>query len=601
MLECLGTIRNYILMDESDDLEISGRDLDEALNIGNSRKKMTKDQQIYGIWAEESAESKPKITNSFINFSKKSDSMQKNYKIRPNQSVENFTSDDKHTRESSLKMLGMMGFKQGTGKGKRGLGILEPNQRNRKHINAQSEEEFGSWEKHTMGFGSKILQKMGFKQGQGLGKHGLGITEPVKAAPRQGKATLGAYGSEKPDTPQNIETKEQEPFINSDIKNVSKFPSWKKSGKCDQNYIKKTFAQLLSETQKKSLLFPEQSVKIVDMTGSETKVSFGYDSIQHSRQIVELVKHKNFDLPELYHNLLILVETTENSLKSNIKNVNLILLPPQLILKDVFEENIPTIDKAELFIAAFEEMHLPQYEDINLQGLIRIYFYPIIYSLIKSWDIFKKPLYLYEIFNRWRVFVNSCFTSGNQNMLGSNDPDQIFDRILTDLLIPRFSECLSAWNIPEYGPILNFLNEWKPLFSEKTWTYVQKALLTCILDYFEDWDPTPEGIPVHVWIQCYHDIFGSELEIVYKSILRKMMHFLRNWHPSNPYAISMLGPWKEILNVKKWYSGWKILFSDLINQPPVHFIFSQALELLEQSIKGIPLPPIKEYQPLPTN
>uniref|UniRef100_A0A6B2FVL1 Tuftelin-interacting protein 11 (Trinotate prediction) n=1 Tax=Myxobolus squamalis TaxID=59785 RepID=A0A6B2FVL1_MYXSQ len=310
-------------MEEYDDLEISDRDLDEAFNIGNSRKKMTKEQQIYGIWAEESAESKPKKYNNFVNFSKKSDSMHRIDKINPNPSLGDFGSYDKHINESALKMLGKMGLKQGQGLGKHGLGISTPDQRIRKHKNAQSEEEFGSWERHTMGFGSKILEKMGFKQGQGLGKHGLGITEPVKAVPRQGRATLGAYGNEKPDPLQNIESKEQEPSIGTKIKNDSKIQSWKKSGKFDQNYIKKTFAQLLNETQKKSLLFPEQSVKVVDMTGSETRVSFGYDSIQHGGQIADVAKHKNFDLPELYHNLLILVETTENSLKSNMKKVNI--------------------------------------------------------------------------------------------------------------------------------------------------------------------------------------------------------------------------------------------------------------------------------------
>ena len=41
--------------------------------------------------------------------------------------------------------------------------------------------KFGSWEKHTTGFGSKMLQKMGWKHGQGLGSSGEGIVNPVKA------------------------------------------------------------------------------------------------------------------------------------------------------------------------------------------------------------------------------------------------------------------------------------------------------------------------------------------------------------------------------------------------------------------------------------
>lgn len=43
------------------------------------------------------------------------------------------------------------------------------------------EKDFGRWEKHTTGFGSKMLTKMGWKSGMGLGSKGEGIVNPVKA------------------------------------------------------------------------------------------------------------------------------------------------------------------------------------------------------------------------------------------------------------------------------------------------------------------------------------------------------------------------------------------------------------------------------------
>ena len=43
------------------------------------------------------------------------------------------------------------------------------------------DREFGRWERHTTGFGSKMLSKMGWRQGTGLGSEGVGIVNPVKA------------------------------------------------------------------------------------------------------------------------------------------------------------------------------------------------------------------------------------------------------------------------------------------------------------------------------------------------------------------------------------------------------------------------------------
>ena len=53
--------------------------------------------------------------------------------------------------------------------------------------------EFGEWERHTRGIGAKLLQKMGYETGKGLGKNLQGRSTIVETQFRTGRQGIGAY------------------------------------------------------------------------------------------------------------------------------------------------------------------------------------------------------------------------------------------------------------------------------------------------------------------------------------------------------------------------------------------------------------------------
>ncbi|XP_062078274.1 uncharacterized protein LOC133782868 isoform X2 [Humulus lupulus] len=97
---------------------------------------------------------------------------------------------------------------------------------------------FGAFEVHTKGFGSKMMAKMGYVEGEGLGKDGQGIAKPIDVVKRPKSLGLGVEFSNTVDDPATsnlaasskpVKTKSQR--IEAFEKHTKRFGSLKKESK----------------------------------------------------------------------------------------------------------------------------------------------------------------------------------------------------------------------------------------------------------------------------------------------------------------------------------------------------------------------------------
>ncbi|KAI3790353.1 hypothetical protein L2E82_03328 [Cichorium intybus] len=126
-----------------------------------------------------------------------------------------------HTTGFGSRMMAKMGYVDGGGLGKDGRGISEPIQVIQRPkalgLGAENPEtapvdvrcnkltgessrgksgnaRLGSFEKHTKGFGSKVMGKMGYVEGMGLGRGSQGMVDPIVASRLPKSRGLGAKG-----------------------------------------------------------------------------------------------------------------------------------------------------------------------------------------------------------------------------------------------------------------------------------------------------------------------------------------------------------------------------------------------------------------------
>ena len=192
--------------EEIESFDISEQDLYGAFQPCQRRFKMSKNDQIYGVFNhEEDGDGPSKDYTAPVDFVKsavrqvgrKTGMAFKETKqnlVNVSESDEENGGEELSTGDevipSSLKRKqtsknSIGNFKDGPGHPKKG-----------KVKNRSKPESLGEWEKHTKGIGTKLLMQMGYEPGKGLGKSLQGRAAPVQVQLRRGRGAIGAYGPE---------------------------------------------------------------------------------------------------------------------------------------------------------------------------------------------------------------------------------------------------------------------------------------------------------------------------------------------------------------------------------------------------------------------
>ncbi|XP_034937559.1 tuftelin-interacting protein 11 [Chelonus insularis] len=635
---------------------MSEEEVDDYFFMNRPRRKFTKEQQMLGMWADDSDEEElparaptrvfnkgPKNYTAPVNFV--AGGIQQSGKPVEEKKDEEKKKDDDDDEESmdvmntssesdddNIKNMKPRSFAMRLeGEGIAGL------RKKRTPINpALMKTGVGSWEVHTKGIGAKLLLQMGFEPGKGLGKQLQGISAPVEAHLRKGRGAIGAYGPEK--VAKVPEKKDEDAEKEKEFK--AKLAHWRKT---DGNVKKKTKYTYRSADQvveegklKPGLKGPigndMSRVKVIDMTGPEQRVLSGYHAIAGQKRPEELITDidrkslTNFSLPELLHNLNLIVEMCEQNiiqndrrtrhlsdrvvaLEAEKKNMMKVITNHEKLI-DTLENVLTIVDKLmdnndemtlEETAVAFKKLQDGYYEEYKAYGLGELassLVVPKIKSCLSSWNPLIESSQHIHMIKEWKNILEV----GTDSLQPKNGMYP-YDQLIWNSWMPSIRGAVQEWICKQPDPLIELLENWMPLLPRWILDNILDLLILPKLTLeVEEWNPLTDTIPIHTWIHPWLPLMGNRMDIlIYPIIRRKLGSALGGWHPSDRSARLILEPWSEVFSkgdmeaflVKNILPKLQIVLSDFIINPhqqhldPWNWVYEWASLLPTHTMVGL--------------
>ncbi|KAF0922986.1 hypothetical protein E2562_002196 [Oryza meyeriana var. granulata] len=127
-----------------------------------------------------------------------------------------------------------------------------------------------------------------------------------------------------------------------------------------------------------------------------------------------------------------------------------------------------------------------------------------------------------------------------------------YDRLINDIVLETVKE--SSWNVIEPQPMLQFVNTWKDTLKPSTMGFIlEKIVMPKLVAAAEVWSPGWwSTVPANVWVSPWIPHLGhGRLQGVYKAIGRQLGVSMCKWGVThNDYCNAC--PWQEVFDTASW-------------------------------------------------
>jgi len=441
---------------------------------------------------------------------------------------------------------------------------------------------FAGFEKHGKGIGSKLLEKMGWTAGQGLGKNGGGVTKALEVKVRQKGQALQDTGEmvasnkeqikriqkkSKPDGTPLSEESESESDSESEEESqpkIDRTQNWKKQKKGPKPV--KAQYKTAAEVAQGSRDAPQKQ-KIVDMRGPQARVLVSLDGLD---------QRSSGSCPELRANIRCLVEEAEYDIQNSRRKLNQFEETTASLGRQRDQmtsrmhsqsKQLKSVGHLLAQIAKCSQkppLELPQLSD--LFQLLRKQF-PQEYRLFRLFRL-AVPVVLPKIRAAMREYdplgpqaaselkkvlapVAALLVQSDSGM--DEEAEQLVGLLLSDAIWPALRRPLTnSWDPKVPQPVVSVFRVLKQLVpAELLESSVDQLIWPRLRSLVDDWNPTKDTVRIDQWLLPWLDVAGLErLKVVFPTIRHKLSTALELWHPSDSSALALIAPWKKVFETE---------------------------------------------------
>lgn len=401
------------------------------------------------------------------------------------------------------------------------------------------------------GIGAALLKKMGYVEGQGLGKHGQGITEPIQQDTRKVGVGLGG-GTDKPSKkPKGMMEDLSEDEDSSDEEFYKDVP-------------KKSLYQIITEIESKGVEVPDELKRISDQYAQDSHkpfITLRKEGNTNLEEITNKLDQLNNDLEESITSLKLAEYEESELLRSATENSQRLEACKELQVEidkllgisndtelDVFQKSASLRNEIK-FLSNFSPLQIP---DLDIQNLIITSIKPTVTTLISQWDPldFSDDSVLQEL-----IFWKNSMPDTTSELYGELDP---FQSLVYSLWYPKIVDALNNWSVHQPNIAITLLLDWNEVLDKSVIDYITRTLVRPkIIDAIEEWDPSKhsENAPTS-WIFEYLPYLETSGDEIKQVLVAKFSPVLETWSPSD--NIDGLASFREIVGLEA--------FDNLINK-----------------------------------